>query len=60
MVDELGYDNVMQVPRIRKVVINIGVGEALDNPVLEYAGRRPAHDHGSQPVITRAQFGCQL
>ncbi len=56
MVDEFGYDNVMQVPRIRKVVINIGVGEALDNPkALEYAVADLRMITGQQPVITRAR-----
>lgn len=32
LMEEFGYDNVMQVPRIQKVVVNIGVGEAIDNP----------------------------
>ena len=30
--NEFGYDNIMQVPRIEKIVLNIGVGEAIDNP----------------------------
>ncbi len=56
MVDEFGYDNVMQAPRIRKVVINIGVGEALDNPkALEYAVADLRMITGQQPVITRAR-----
>jgi len=56
MVDEFGYDNVMQVPRIRKVVVNIGVGEALDNPkALEYAAADLRMITGQQPVITRAR-----
>ncbi len=54
--EEFGYDNVMQVPRIRKVVINIGVGEALDNPkALEYAVADLRTITGQQPVITRAR-----
>jgi large subunit ribosomal protein L5 len=32
MVDALQYKNVMQVPRVEKVVLNIGVGEAIQNP----------------------------
>ncbi len=56
MVDEFGYDNFMQVTRIRKVVINIGVGEALDNPkALEYAVADLRMITGQQPVITRAR-----
>ncbi len=32
LMKSLGLDNVMQVPKIQKVVVNIGLGEALDNP----------------------------
>ncbi|MGC9522385.1 MAG: 50S ribosomal protein L5 [Anaerolineae bacterium] len=53
---EFGYENPMQVPRIRKVVVNIGVGEALDNPkALEYAVSDLRTITGQQPVITRAR-----
>lgn len=53
---EFGYENVMQVPRIRKVVINVGMGEALDNPkALEYAVADIRTITGQQPVITKAR-----
>jgi large subunit ribosomal protein L5 len=53
---EFGYENVMQVPRIRKVVVNIGVGEALDNPkALDYAVSDLRTITGQQPVVTRAR-----
>ena len=56
LVEEFGYENVMEVPRIRKVVINIGLGEALDNPkALEYAVNDLRTITGQQPVITRAR-----
>ncbi len=32
LMEEFGYSSVMQVPRLKKVVVNIGLGEALDNP----------------------------
>ena len=32
LMSEFGYDNVMEVPRIEKIVLNVGVGEAVDNP----------------------------
>ena len=32
MMNEFAYVNVMQVPRVTKLVVNVGVGEALDNP----------------------------
>ena len=50
---ELGLDNVMQTPRIEKVVVNIGVGEALDNPkALEAAVNDLTIITGQKPVIT--------
>jgi large subunit ribosomal protein L5 len=52
---EFGYRNLMQVPRIRKVVLNIGVGEALDNPkALEFASTDLTQITGQHPVITKA------
>ncbi len=56
LTEEFGYENVMQVPRIRKVVVNVGVGEALDNPkALEYVVNDLRIVTGQQPVITRAR-----
>lgn len=56
LIEEFGYENVMQVPRVRKVVLNIGLGEALDNPkALEYAVNDLRAITGQQPVITRAR-----
>jgi large subunit ribosomal protein L5 len=51
-----GYTNVMQVPRLEKVVINIGLGEAIQNPkALESAERDLAAISGQHPVVTRAK-----
>lgn len=56
LIKEFGYDNVMQAPRIRKVVLNVGMGEALDNPkALEYAVADLRAITGQQPVITKAR-----
>ncbi|MGC9394574.1 MAG: 50S ribosomal protein L5 [Anaerolineae bacterium] len=56
LIKEFAYDNVMQAPRIRKVVLNIGMGEALDNPkALEYAVTDLRTITGQQPVITKAR-----
>ena len=56
MMDEFGYDNVMEVPRIRKVVINIGVGEALDNPkAIEFAVNDLRTITGQQPIVIKAR-----
>ncbi|MGC9469121.1 MAG: 50S ribosomal protein L5 [Anaerolineae bacterium] len=56
LMEEFDYDNPMEVPRIRKVVVNIGVGEALDNPkALEYAVSDLRTITGQQPIVTRAR-----
>lgn len=51
-----GFKNVMQVPRIEKVVVNIGLGEALDNPkALEAATSDLMQITGQRPVQTKAR-----
>jgi large subunit ribosomal protein L5 len=50
------YKNVMQIPRIQKIVVNIGVGEALDNAkALEYAVADLATVTGQKPIQTKAR-----
>ena len=56
MMQEFKYKNVMQVPRINKIVLNIGLGEAKDNArALEGALRDMTIIAGQKPVITRAR-----
>lgn len=56
LVEEFKYTNVNQVPRIAKIVVNIGVGEAADNPkALDGAVEDLRIITGQQPVITRAR-----
>ncbi|MEJ5314855.1 MULTISPECIES: 50S ribosomal protein L5 [Anaerolinea] len=56
LMKSLGLDNVMQVPKIQKVVVNIGLGEALDNPkALETASADLMAITGQKPVITKAR-----
>jgi large subunit ribosomal protein L5 len=56
LMQEFSYANVMQVPRITKVVVNIGVGEALDNSkALDGAVEDLRVITGQQPVITKAR-----
>lgn len=51
-----GYKNVMQVPRIEKVVINIGLGEAMDDPkALEAAVSDLTQIAGQKPVMTKSR-----
>ena len=52
----IGADNVMQIPRITKIVVNIGVGEALDNAkALEAAVADLTQITGQKPIITKAK-----
>ncbi len=54
--ERFGYENVMQVPRIVKVTLNMGVGEAVsDRKVVENASGDLALISGQKPVITRAR-----
>lgn len=56
LMQEFGYDNPMRVPVIQKVVVNIGLGEALDNPkALDSAMEDLRLITGQQPVVTRAR-----
>jgi len=52
----LNMDNVMEAPRITKVVVNIGLGEAMDNPkALEAAVGDMVLITGQKPVVTKAR-----
>ena len=56
LIKSLGLRNVMEVPRIKKVVINIGLGEALDNPkALDAAVIDLTAIAGQKPIITKAR-----
>ncbi|MFL6201832.1 MAG: 50S ribosomal protein L5 [Thermoanaerobaculia bacterium] len=53
---EFGIDNVMAVPRIEKISLNMGVGEAIQNiKILDDAAEELASLAGQRPTITRAQ-----
>ena len=56
MQKKFGYKNVMQVPKLDKIVINMGVGEAKDNAkALESAVRDMEIIAGQKPVVTKAK-----
>lgn len=56
MTKKFGYTNVMQVPKLEKIVINMGVGEAKDNAkVLESAVKDLETISGQKAVLTRAK-----
>lgn len=56
LMDKFGYKNVMQVPKLEKVIVNIGLGEAKDNPkALESAVNDLTIITGQKPIITKAK-----
>lgn len=56
LLKSFGFKNVMQVPRLEKIVVNIGLGEALDNPkALEAAVADLTSITGQKPVQTKAR-----
>jgi large subunit ribosomal protein L5 len=56
LTESLNLSNVMQVPTIKKVVVNIGMGEAMDNPkALDAAVNDISLITGQKPVITKAR-----
>ena len=56
MIEICGYKNIMQVPRVEKIVLNIGLGEAIQNAkALESAEQDLVAIAGQHPVITRAK-----
>src|SRR4030066_818113 len=56
MMKEFSYNNVMQVPKIQKVVLNVGLGEAIQNiKLLEAAQKELGKITGQRAVITKAK-----
>jgi len=56
MIQRFGYKNIMEVPRLEKVVVNMGVGEAIQNPkLLDAAVNDLSVITGQKPIITRAK-----
>lgn len=56
LMEKFGYKNIMEVPKLEKIVLNMGVGEAKDNAkVLESAVGDMQLITGQKPVITRAK-----
>jgi len=54
--EELGLSNIMEVPKITKITLNMGVGEALnDKKVLEHAVSNLQQISGQKPVVTKAR-----
>lgn len=56
MMREFGYSNPLAVPRLDRIVVNIGLGEALENDsAVDHAVRDIATITGQRPVVTRAR-----
>ncbi len=56
LMDRFGYKNVMQVPKLTKIVLNMGLGEAIQNiKVLDSAVQELSLITGQKPVVTRAR-----
>ena len=56
LIDTFKYSNIMQVPKLEKIVLNIGMGEAIQNiKVLDSAVEELMAVAGQRPVITRAK-----
>jgi large subunit ribosomal protein L5 len=56
MMTEFGYKNVMQVPKLEKIVVNIGLGEAIQNAkAIDAAVNDLTAITGQKPVVTRAK-----
>jgi large subunit ribosomal protein L5 len=56
MIEQFGYKNPMQVPRLEKIVLNMGIGEAVaDRKKVEQAAEAMAAIAGQKPVITKSR-----
>jgi large subunit ribosomal protein L5 len=56
LTEQFGYDNVMQVPRIEKITLNMGLGEAVgDKKIVDNAAGDMARISGQKPIVTHAR-----
>ena len=56
MMKKFGYTNVMQIPKVEKIVVNMGVSEAVGNPkVLDAAVADLTQISGQKPIVTKAK-----
>jgi len=54
--EEFGYKNVMEIPQIKKIVLNMGLGEAVQNPkIVEGAAEELTRIAGQKAVVTKAK-----
>jgi large subunit ribosomal protein L5 len=56
LTEKFGYGNAMQVPKLSKVIINMGLGEAIENiKILDSAAEEIGVISGQKPVVTKAR-----
>ncbi len=56
LMEKFKYDNIMEVPKLEKIVLNMGLGEARDNPkLLETAVQELGIISGQKPIVTKAK-----
>ena len=56
MIKKFGYKNIMEVPKMDKIVVNMGIGEAKENAkILEVAAKELETITGQKPVLTKAK-----
>jgi large subunit ribosomal protein L5 len=56
MMEKFGYKNIMEIPKLEKIVVNMGIGDSKDNPkALEVAVKELTTITGQKPVITKAK-----
>jgi large subunit ribosomal protein L5 len=56
LMERFGYKNIMQVPKVEKIIINVGVGEAIQNPkALDGAVNDLMLITGQKPIVTKAK-----
>ena len=61
MMEKFGYKNIMEVPKLEKIVINMGVGKAKENAkILESAVADLTIIAGQKPIITKAKKSVVL
>jgi large subunit ribosomal protein L5 len=56
LIESFGYENIMEVPRVQKIVVNVGVGEARDEAkALDHVVRDVETITGQHPIVTRSK-----
>ncbi len=56
LTEEFGYTNAMQIPQVKKIVLNMGLGEAVQNPkIVEGAAEELSRIAGQKAIITKAK-----